>query len=132
MAPSLVSLPLSAVVLRGLFRAAAGEGLFSRFLGDEVARSPVSVTAASGDLETFPLARTALNPRGLREAGGSWVSAEPATSVGHVRSFVFVFYLPHSPAFPTERASREIPGEYPFKGLTPERLRVRARGNMNN
>lgn len=104
-APSLVSLPLSAVVLRGLFRASVGEGLFSRFLGGEAARSPVSVTAASGDLQTFPLAGAALHPRGPRETGGSWVSAEPAGSVGHVRSFVLCFIC-HIP-FPFHRAGQQ-------------------------
>lgn len=116
-APSLLSLPAFAVVLRGLFRASVGEGLFSRVLGGEAARSPVSVTAGSGDMETFPLAGAALHPRGPREDGGSWVSAEPAGSVRHVRSFVLCFILFATfSSFSTERASREIPGEYPFKG----------------
>lgn len=111
-APSLVSLPPSAVVFRGLFRASVREGLFSLFLGGEAACSPVSVTAASGDLQTFPLAGAALHPRGPREAGGSWVSAEPAGSVGHVRSFVLCFILFATfPSLSTERASGEIPGE---------------------
>lgn len=47
--------------------------------------------------------------------------------------FVLCFILFATfPSFSTERASREIPGEYPFKGLAPERLRARARGKMNN
>lgn len=44
-APSLVSLPLSAVVLRGLFGAPVGEGLFSRF--------PVSVPAGTSKLSLW-------------------------------------------------------------------------------
>lgn len=47
--------------------------------------------------------------------------------------FCFVFYfICQFPSLGTARASRDIPGECPFEGLTPERLRARTRGEMNN
>lgn len=134
--PSLGSLPLSAAVPRGLFRAAVGEGLLSRLLGGEATPSPASVTAASGELETFPLAGAAPHPRGPREAGGSRVSAEPAGSVGHVRSFVLcfvLFYLPHSLPLPQRGpAEKSLGNSLSRLSLPSACLRARARGKMNS
>lgn len=87
----------------GFVRSACGRG----------AVLPVPRLRPCGDLETFPLAGAARHPRGPRETGGSWVSAEPAGSVGHVRSFVlcsisFVNSLPLAQRGPAETSPGNV------------------------
>lgn len=79
-------------------------------------RQLLSIPGAQGRLEAPGFRRSPPVPQAL------WDTCD----------LLFCVLFATSPPFSTERASREIPGEYPFEGLSPERLRVRARGKMNN